>query len=364
MSALALGATHYTAIVFVGLLALAALVVALFQHTGGEQCNSSRSAPGSRMVIVVAFVIAVLNAGWAFGAVQDRPRIHSWVAGTGGSVSAPLDNGLNYFAPFGTMNTQVVHLFEILLLVWLIMTVRRWYRSMRGNAPDERTETDGMIAICSAITIGGVLFSHLTHTPEERHLAVFAPAAWCAGVLLAQYIIGLLRTPHPWALPWRVIAILLAAYISIGGIAYYPRVYGTLLAPISGARAAIAAAMHDNMRTFVAAPPVLEYSLGYYLDRSNGPQLLEISERSDREHFVPDNIPSATAQGAVTLAQHIDSNGPARIAFFYNPSSASPPLLLAGQQLYTGLLRTYRITAHEDFPGRREPVELILLTRR
>src|SRR5581483_5786588 len=97
--ALVLGATHYTAIVFVGIVALTMLMMA-FLHRG----SYAKDMPGARPVIVAALAVALLNAAWLITATQDRSRIHVWSEGAQGSVLTPLDDGLNYFAPFGTMN--------------------------------------------------------------------------------------------------------------------------------------------------------------------------------------------------------------------------------------------------------------------
>jgi len=345
----ALVATHFTGFVVFAALMIVAVV----------QAKVRRSEASLRTFASLA-VAGVLALPFLFSMLQHLRTFASMADGQNGTTISRIADHLNAFSPFGAMQAQIDLALEIGTLVWLASIVVR--RRL------DRQDRWGLVMLL--IVVFGIVASFKMQMAPERHLSAYEPAAWTfVALLLDRFVRWLLQPAKRWELPLRVVTALAILYIGVGGLAEYPRMYRGLLGPISGGEAL--AASLDSLHIqepieLVAIPDSVGPTLFYYLRGTSGVALRGVGSWENPQFYSiePDywlrpgfeRAQLALIDGyagahhaAIVLA--VDRN-----TIHFNDMPAG-----RGKQITDALERAYGVRYERSFPGRREPLDLIVL---
>lgn len=264
---------------------------------------------------------------------------------------ARIDDHLNAFAPFGSMETQLNRLVRAGLAFWAIGALRR-----------TRQRADGYVVMMLTILIFGIGASIARSLPIERHLAIYAPAWWVLCGLLLDRLrqwIGDAKV--------RAVAALPVAYLVLVGVARYPAVYANALAPISGVRDALASLRLDRTpRTLVVAvPDYLGASAWPYVDGNPNVSVRGVVSWARPQFYNIDAAEWADENLAQTYARRVRSEaGPHdRIVLLIDRSArpfAGVPFPKA-IEVASELERERGVLSERRFPGTRESIDAVVL---
>ena len=345
----ALVATHFTGFVVFAALLIAAVIQAI-----------GRRSEASLRTLASLAVAGVLALPFLFSMMQHLRTFASMADGQNGTMIARIADHLNAFSPFGAMQAQIDLALEVGTLLWLASIVIR--RRM------DREDRWGLVMLL--IVVMGIVASFKMEMAPERHLSAYAPAAWIfVALLLDRFVRWLLQPAKIWELPVRAVAALAIGYIVVGGVAQYPRMYRGLLGPISGGEA-LTASLHSlhiqKPIELVAIPDSVGPTLFYYLRGTTGIALRGVGSWDEPQFYSiePDYwLRPGFERTQIALIDSYARTHHAAIVLAVDRKTIHFDDMPAGRgkQITDALERAYGVRYERTFPGRREPLDLIVL---
>jgi 4-amino-4-deoxy-L-arabinose transferase-like glycosyltransferase len=266
ISGVLLTATFTTGYVVLAVVTTAAVATAAIRRNR-ESAILALTAVGTCLVSL-AFIPYVLHyaANWRGCCVQSP------------DLNLRIDRNLEAFSPFGIMYDQLNAALKIAVGLWLVTLPFR-----------RRDVVDGLIATAAGIVALGIAASIVENVSPERHLLVYAPAAWLLmAMFIARFITWLGRTR---SLRWVVA--LPVAYGLFCALLHYPKGYLAGTAAPSDVRAAVAALAPFRGHTLlvIAAPDYLGATLNYYFRSTPGVTLRGIATWEKPQFYKYDLTP-------------------------------------------------------------------------
>jgi len=341
VSGVMLTATFTTGYIVLAVVAAAAVVTAAVRRDR-ESAILALTAIGTCLV-ALAFIPYVLHyaANWRGCCVQSP------------NLNLRIDRNLEAFSPFGIMYDQLNTALKIAVALWLVTLPFR-----------RRDVVDGFIAMATAVVVLGLAANIVENISPERHLLVYAPAAWLLMALFsAAFITWLGRTR---SLRW-VVALPLA-YGLFCALLHYPKGYHEGTAAPSNVRDAVAALapFRGHALLVIAAPDYLGATLNYYLRSAPDVTLRGIATWENPQFYQYDLAPWYTkdfTRSEVDRVERLARKQDALIVLVARPKANTfngVPFARA-LSVVAPLKRENRILYERSFPSLREAVDVTIM---
>ena len=336
-----LTATFTTGYVVLAVIAAAAVATAAVRRNR-ESARLALTAIAT-LLVALAFIPYVLHyaANWRGCCVQSP------------DLNLRIDRNLEAFSPFGIMYDQLNTALKIAVALWIVTLPFR-----------RRDVVDGLIATTTAIVALGIAANIVENISPERHLLVYASAAWLLMALFSARFVAWLGRKR--SLRWVVTLPL--AYGLFCALLHYPKGYLTGTEAPSDVRDAVAALapFRDHALLVVAAPDYLGATLNYYLRSAPGVTLRGIATWENPQFYKYDLAPwyaKNFTRNEVDRVERLARKQDALIVLVDRPRANTfngVPFAKA-LSVVAPLKRENQILYERSFPSLREAVDVTVL---